>query len=114
MRAPLPVAHCVGGTKGEGRVTINPENPRVRLTGPCVRAAARHFYILQPRCAQVGKKKSADVQFYAEVMDSVQTIEGGRRSMYDPDELEEEQREREIRNRVRPAAGVLGLWFQPL
>ena len=52
-------------------------------------------------CTQVGKKKTADVQFYAEVMDSVQTIEGARRSMYDPDELEEEQREREIRNRVR-------------
>ena len=51
----------------------------------------------------MGKKKTADVQFYAEVMDSVQTIEGARRSMYDPDELEEEQREREIRNRVRAA-----------
>ena len=44
----------------------------------------------------MGKKKTADVQFYAEVMDSVQTIEGGRRSMYDPDELEEEQRERDM------------------
>lgn len=52
----------------------------------------------------MGKKKSADVQFYTEVMDSVQTIEGGRRSMYDPDELEEEQRERDMRNKARAAA----------
>jgi nucleosome binding factor SPN SPT16 subunit len=49
---------------------------------------------------QVGKKKTQDVQFYTEVMESVQTIDAGRRSMYDPDELEEEQREREIRARV--------------
>lgn len=51
--------------------------------------------------AQVGKKKAVDVQFYTEVMESVQTIDAGRRSMYDPDELEEEQRERDTKNRVR-------------
>ena len=33
-------------------------------------------------------------------MDSVQTLDGGRRSMYDPDEIEEEQRERDQRNKV--------------
>ena len=50
--------------------------------------------------AQVGKKKTQDVQFYTEVMEVNQAIDAGRRSMYDPDELEEEQRERETRNRV--------------
>ena len=52
-------------------------------------------------CAQVGKKKTQDVQFYTEVMEVNQAIDAGRRSMYDPDELEEEQRERDTRNRVR-------------
>lgn len=33
-------------------------------------------------------------------MDSVQTLDAGRRSMYDPDEIEEEQRERDTRNKV--------------
>ena len=33
-------------------------------------------------------------------MDVVQTLDGGRRNVYDPDELEEEQRERERRNKV--------------
>ena len=33
-------------------------------------------------------------------MDSVQTLDAGRRSMYDPDEIEEEQRERDQRNKV--------------
>ena len=55
----------------------------------------------QPVCSQVGKKKTQDVQFYTEVMEVNQAIDAGRRSMYDPDELEEEQRERETRNRVR-------------
>lgn len=48
----------------------------------------------------VGKKKATDIQFYTEVMDAVQTLDGGRRSAYDPDEIEEEQREREMRARV--------------
>lgn len=57
-----------------------------------------HFHLLDP--IMVGKKKTQDVQFYTEVMDSVQTLDGGRRSMYDPDEVEEEQRERAMRNKV--------------
>lgn len=48
----------------------------------------------------VGKKKTSDVQFYTEVMESVQTLDTGRRSAYDPDELEEEQRERDMRSKV--------------
>ena len=48
----------------------------------------------------VGKKKATDIQFYTEVMDAVQTLDGGRRSAYDPDEIEEEQRERELRARI--------------
>jgi nucleosome binding factor SPN SPT16 subunit len=55
---------------------------------------------LAPPLAQVGKKKTNDVQFYTEVMDTVQTLDAGRRSMYDPDEIEEEQRERERRNQT--------------
>lgn len=54
-----------------------------------------------PECASCVVQVD-DVQVYAEVMDSVQTLDAGRRSMYDPDELEEEQRERDIRNKARP------------
>lgn len=57
-----------------------------------------HFHLHNP--IMVGKKKTADVQFYTEVMDAVQTLDAGRRSMYDPDEIEEEQRERERRNQI--------------
>lgn len=48
----------------------------------------------------VGNKKTKDVQFYVEVMEVVQTLGGGRRSAMDPDEIEEEQRERERKNRI--------------
>ncbi|XP_065003981.1 FACT complex subunit SPT16-like [Musa acuminata AAA Group] len=48
----------------------------------------------------VGNKKTKDVQFYVEVMDVVQTLGSGRRSALDPDEIEEEQRERDRKNRI--------------
>ena len=57
-----------------------------------------HFHLIEP--IMVGKKKTHDVQVFAEVMDAVQSLDGARRSMYDPDEIEDEQRERERRNRV--------------
>ncbi|KAK9807391.1 hypothetical protein WJX73_010932 [Symbiochloris irregularis] len=57
-----------------------------------------HFHLRNP--IMVAKKKTADVQFYTEVMDVEQTLDVGRRSMYDPDEVEEEQREREQRQRI--------------
>lgn len=48
----------------------------------------------------VGNRKTKDVQFYVEVMDVVQTLGGGKRSAYDPDEIEEEQRERDRKNKI--------------
>jgi hypothetical protein len=41
-----------------------------------------------------------------QVMDSVQTLDAGRRSAYDPDEIDEEQKERDVRNKV-PSCGVV-------
>jgi len=57
-----------------------------------------HFHLKNP--IMLGKKKTYDVQFYAEVMEVVQTLDNSRRAMHDPDEIEEEQRERERRNKV--------------
>ncbi|CAN8246569.1 unnamed protein product [Cochlearia groenlandica] len=48
----------------------------------------------------VGTKKTKDVQFFVEVMDVVQSLGGGRRSAYDPDEIDEEQRERDRKNKI--------------
>ena len=51
----------------------------------------------------IGKKKQKDVQFYTEVIESSLNLEGARRSSYDPDELDDEQREREMRKRLNLA-----------
>ncbi|KAM0950639.1 putative peptidase M24, PH-like domain superfamily, FACT complex subunit Spt16 [Dioscorea sansibarensis] len=66
----------------------------------------------------VGNKKTKDVQFYVEVMDVVQTLGGGRRSALDPDEIEEEQRERDRKNRINAdfqnfVSKVHDHWSQP-
>ncbi|KAK9920058.1 hypothetical protein M0R45_028623 [Rubus argutus] len=66
----------------------------------------------------VGNKKTKDVQFYVEVMDVVQTLGSGKRSAYDPDEIEEEQRERDRKNKVNRefhsfVDRVQDLWQQP-
>ncbi|KAJ8755334.1 hypothetical protein K2173_019132 [Erythroxylum novogranatense] len=66
----------------------------------------------------VGNKKTKDVQFYVEVMDVVQTLGGGKRSAYDPDEIEEEQRERDRKNKINMdfqsfVNRVNDLWSQP-
>lgn len=69
-----------------------------------------HFHLINP--IMVAKKKTQDVQCYAEVMDSVQTLDAGRRSMYDPDEIEEEQRERDQRNKVSWLKG--SCWYNKI
>ncbi|KAL5719018.1 DNA helicase [Ranunculus cassubicifolius] len=66
----------------------------------------------------VGRKKVKDVQFFVEVMDAVQTLGGSRRSAHDPDEIEEEQRERDRKNKINLVFQnfvdkVNDIWSQP-
>ena len=42
----------------------------------------------------VGKKKQKDIQFFTEVVDASLSPDASKRSAYDPDEIDEEQRER--------------------
>jgi nucleosome binding factor SPN SPT16 subunit len=51
----------------------------------------------------IGKKKHNDVTFYTEVVDTSVSLDASKRSSYDPDELDEEQREREMRRRLNLA-----------
>lgn len=57
-----------------------------------------HFHLYNE--IMVGNKKTRDVQFYIEVMDAVDSISLKRRSAWDPDEIEEEQRERARRREM--------------
>lgn len=60
-----------------------------------------HFHLKNP--IMVGKKKHLDVQFFTEVVEASQAVDNGRRSMYDPDEMDDEQRERQLRKRLNSA-----------
>ena len=60
-----------------------------------------HFHLKNP--IMIGKKKHSDVQFFTEVIDASQAVGDGRRSMYDPDEMDDEQRERQLRKRLNQA-----------
>ncbi|KAI9912477.1 hypothetical protein PsorP6_006497 [Peronosclerospora sorghi] len=57
-----------------------------------------HFHLRHH--IMIGKKKQKDVQFYTEVIEGSQTLDNRRRSMYDPDELDEENRERALREKL--------------
>ncbi|CCI42093.1 unnamed protein product [Albugo candida] len=57
-----------------------------------------HFHLKNH--IMIGKKKQNDVQFYTEVIEGSQTLDNRRRSMYDPDELDEENRERALREKL--------------
>mmetsp|Transcript_10616 Transcript_10616/g.13105 ORF Transcript_10616/g.13105 Transcript_10616/m.13105 type:complete len:1111 (-) Transcript_10616:134-3466(-) len=60
-----------------------------------------HFHLRNP--ILVGRKRQKDIQFYTEVIDASLQVDGGRRSMADPDEMDDEQRERQLRKRLNEA-----------
>jgi nucleosome binding factor SPN SPT16 subunit len=60
-----------------------------------------HFHL--KNAIMVGKKRQFDIQFFTEVVDASQTVDAGRRSMYDPDEMDDEQRERQLRKKLNSA-----------
>ena len=51
----------------------------------------------------IGKKKQKDLQVFTEVIDASQAVDAGRRSMYDPEEMDDEQRERQLRKKLNEA-----------
>ena len=60
-----------------------------------------HFYLKNP--IMIGKKKTSNIQFFTEVIDASQAVDTGRRNMYDPDEMDDEQRERQLRKKLNDA-----------
>mmetsp|Transcript_37165 Transcript_37165/g.54687 ORF Transcript_37165/g.54687 Transcript_37165/m.54687 type:complete len:1107 (+) Transcript_37165:226-3546(+) len=60
-----------------------------------------HFHL--KNSIMVGKKRQKDIQFFTEVVDASLQVDAGRRSMYDPDEMDDEQRERILRKKLNQA-----------
>jgi nucleosome binding factor SPN SPT16 subunit len=60
-----------------------------------------HFHLKNP--IMIGKKKQRNLQVFTEVIDASQAVDGGRRNMYDPEEMDDEQRERQLRIKLNNA-----------
>jgi nucleosome binding factor SPN SPT16 subunit len=78
-------------------------NVKHAIFQPCERSTmvVIHFHLKE--FIMIGKKKQKDVQFFTEVIDASLNLEGARRSSYDPDEIENEQQEREMKKRLNAA-----------
>jgi nucleosome binding factor SPN SPT16 subunit len=84
-------------------VDIMYSNIKYAIFQPCEKEimVLIHFHLKNP--IMVGNKKQTDVQFFTEVVESSQAVDNARRSMYDPDEMDDEQRERQLRKRLNQA-----------
>ena len=71
-----------------------------------------HFHLKDP--IMVGKHKTTDVQFYTEVVEGSQALDSRRRSAYDPDEVDEENRERQLKKRLNKSFEKFALALQEL
>jgi nucleosome binding factor SPN SPT16 subunit len=84
-------------------VDIMYSNIKYAIFQPCEKEimVLVHFHLKNP--IMIGNKKQNDVQFFTEVVESSQAVDNARRSMYDPDEMDDEQRERQLRKRLNQA-----------
>lgn len=88
------------GAKADEQVDVIYSNIKFAFFQPAKKEIKTLIHFHLHNSIMVGKKKTKDVQFYMEVMEAVQNLDGGRRNMYDPDEIEEEQRERDREKRI--------------
>jgi len=89
-------------SKGE-RVEIIYANVRHGIFQPCEKehVVLVHFHL--KHAIMIGKKKYKDIQFFTEVVEASQAIDGRHRSDYDADEIGEEDRERKMRQEMNKA-----------
>jgi nucleosome binding factor SPN SPT16 subunit len=89
-------------SKGE-RIEIIYANIRHGIFQPCEKehVVLVHFHL--KHAIMIGKKKYKDVQFFTEVVEASQAIDGRHRSDYDADELGEEERERKMKQEMNKA-----------
>jgi nucleosome binding factor SPN SPT16 subunit len=86
-------------TKGE-IIDVMYGNIKHAFFQPCESATMVLIHFHLKDFILIGKKKQKDIQFFTEVIDASLNLDNQRRSAYDPDELDDEQREREMRRRL--------------
>jgi len=98
-------AHTNGLRFRSGRdevVDVMYNNIKYAIYQPCEREimVLIHFHLKNP--IMIGKKKHKDIQFFTEIIEASQAVDN-RRNGYDPDEMDDEQRERQLRKRLNHA-----------
>lgn len=85
--------------RGE-KLDVNYNNIRHSVFQPCKKelTVILHFNLKNP--ILINKKKHSNVQFYTEVVEKSLALKKSKRSMYDPDEIDEEQRERKLKRKL--------------
>jgi len=98
----IPMACAFFSSRGE-TVDIIYTNIKHAIFQPCESEimVLIHFHLKNP--IMIGRKKHSDIQVFTEVVDASQAVNGGRRSMYDPEEMDDEQRERQLRKKLNEA-----------
>lgn len=111
---PLSGQKCIGtieahqnglrftSTKGES-LDVLYSNIKHAIYQPCDRTTTVLLHLHLKDFIMIGKKKQKDVQFYTEVVDSSENLDNNRRYAHDVDELESEQKDREMRKRLNLA-----------
>lgn len=87
-------------TNKNQKVDILYSNIKHAIFQPCDKELVVLIHFHLKNHIMIGKKKQKDVQFYTEVIEGSQALDNRRRSMYDPDELDEENRERALREKL--------------
>ena len=84
-------------------VSILYKNIKHAIFQPCdqTRFVIIHFHLHNP--IMIGRKKCKDIQFFTEVIDASRNLSGITTNVYDPEGIQEEQRERETRRRLNEA-----------
>lgn len=88
-------------TAKKGKVDIIYKNIKHAFFQPAEKELIVLIHLRLHNAIMIGKKKTLDVQFFTEVMEVSQALGGvNRRLGRDAEELEDEQREREMRNKL--------------
>eukprot|EP00639_Heterosigma_akashiwo_P009747 CAMPEP_0194596634 /NCGR_PEP_ID=MMETSP0292-20121207/25794_1 /TAXON_ID=39354 /ORGANISM="Heterosigma akashiwo, Strain CCMP2393" /LENGTH=1079 /DNA_ID=CAMNT_0039456969 /DNA_START=80 /DNA_END=3319 /DNA_ORIENTATION=+ len=87
------------GSRGE-RLDVLYANIAHAIFSPCKGETMVVIHLHLKHHLLVGKKRHRDVQFYTEAMEASVNLDAARKSAYDPDEMVEEQRERELAKRL--------------
>jgi hypothetical protein len=89
-------------SKGE-KIDLVYGNIRHGIFQPCEKehVVLVHFHLRN--AIMVGKKKFKDIQFFTEVIEASQALDGRHKSDYDQDELHAEERERKLREELNKA-----------